>query len=270
MAIKELTEYDIRASLLKLTFTGGTMTDETEASDESSTQKPKQIISQNPSFNVSTIIEYINEGLTLTSSQLQLLWVNYQQLLTLETELTTNLLKIQYEHNLREKVKKQRVHYKLIEGMSLAIPLNYDEFPTLQEAAKKMRGDLLKVHKNGGGAGYKYNCIPEDADISYDANHNPILFEEEYVNNKQKNTSDTENDNEEIKMPFDLADSEPKKSPFGYYNRPSIAPVLKAKDTKRFSELEKGYEGYHLFVLVHGYLGTAEDMSYFKDAVSLL
>jgi hypothetical protein len=54
------------------------------------------------------------------------------------------------------------------------------------------------------------------------------------------------------------------------YGRQSIAPILKAKQSEKCKDVIKDYKGYHLFILVHGYLGNAEDMSYFKHAISIL
>jgi len=157
--------------------------------------------------------------------------------------------------------------------LSLAIPLDYDEFESLNKKGNKMRSDLKQMNKCGGVIGLEFQCIPEDIYTDDDSCYNPILFEEEFVNNNLKNTNDTENEKdemEEIKMIFKSNAKESRSDPLGVYGRQSIAPVIKIKDKVKGVELDKEYKGYHLFVLVHGYLGTAEDMSYFKDAISIL
>ena len=267
LQIEDLEKFDIISTPLINQFVG-TGQDLFDSGSKKTLEKKHKKKSERL-YDVDEIIELINEGLTRTSAQVQLLWVNYQNLLNFGTEVTMNLLKKQYEFHIKTRLKKERIYYKLIDSMSLAIPLDHDEFETISKKAKNKRNDNKNINQYCGHVGVEFNCIPEDTDLCAQTDYDPILFEEEYINNNQKRTSDTDNETEEGKTFEVCADPSAKMTPFSVYGRPSVSPVLIAKDEKRASELDNEYEGYHLFVLVHGYLGTAEDMSYYKQAISL-
>jgi hypothetical protein len=84
-------------------------------------------------FNIGDMTELFLEGLRRASMQINLLWVNYMQLLEVDSKRMMYLLKVQYEHYVKEKIVKQRVNYKFINSISLAMPLDYDELETMDK-----------------------------------------------------------------------------------------------------------------------------------------
>jgi len=108
--IKELEKFDILAILIKKHLSGIKKPDRKTSFDkflESLKTSPlkKNEKEANTLFDVNDITEVINEGLSRMSAQIQLLWVHYQQLLSIDVDSTMHLLKIQYEYNIKEKVK---------------------------------------------------------------------------------------------------------------------------------------------------------------------